>query len=701
LKTPKEFILNKHQRKVTNMKQLNFYIYLLVILVSVGCGSNQVVLPETTTEYSLNNTTIQEIFDLQDRRKPKELLVFFDHPDATYRYITAMAFASIQDTTQEIINALAEATNDADEEVRYAAIYALGQSGHERAVEPLVKAFKNDLSTASNRWNAMVLESVGKCGTEQDLAYLVKPQKYAAQDTFLFEGQSAGIYRFALRGLTSKKGTKQMVKFVSDPSYSVNTRRMSAQYLGRAKDIDLTEHKSKILKAIQSEKDDYTKMALVNSVRKMVDEDSSALKVLKKQFSRSADYRIKINIMRVLASYDYPAVRSIFMSALKSKNEQVRIHAARYFRTNAFRPDVELYYEIGSDSTSTDWRLKLNMLGAALSNISYTKAALRKKINETVRSIYLESKNPYEKGLALEASSGFAGNYKFLMEETLNKENDSFVRTKALEGLVTIRNNPRLAAIFGEYYLGVASQIKKIFKNAIIDGDIGLISVAASAIRNPDFRYKASFKYDNEFLKTAQDKLKLPKEMEAFYDLQKTIDYLTDAVAPKVELPEFNHPINWGTLKDVNPNTFARIETDKGEVILEFYHTLSPASVGNFIKLARDGFFDGKSFHRVVGNFVAQAGCPRGDGYGSLDYSLRSELSTLKYDDEGYVGMASAGKDTEGVQFFITHSPTPHLDGKYTIFAKVTEGMEVVHQLMVGDKIKSVTIKNDIPMDVK
>ena len=98
-----------------------------------------------------------------------------------------------------------------------------------------------------------------------------------------------------------------------------------------------------------------------------------------------------------------------------------------------------------------------------------TKITAIISINKTpnlpnIRSIYLESKNPYEKGLALEASAGFAGNYKFLMDEALNKENHSNVRTKALEGLVTIRKNPRLAAIFGEYYFGVASQIKKTFK---------------------------------------------------------------------------------------------------------------------------------------------------------------------------------------------------------------------------------------------
>jgi len=90
---------------------------------------------------------------------------------------------------------------------------------------------------------------------------------------------------------------------------------------------------------------------------------------------------------------------------------------------------------------------------------------------------------------------------------------------------------------------------------------------------------------------------------------------------------------------------------------------------------------------------VIQGGCPRGDGYGSLAYSIRSELPLAYYDEEGYIGMASAGNHTEGTQFFITHSPTPHLDGGYTIFGKVTEGMDAVHQMEEGDNILSVAIR--------
>ncbi len=89
---------------------------------------------------------------------------------------------------------------------------------------------------------------------------------------------------------------------------------------------------------------------------------------------------------------------------------------------------------------------------------------------------------------------------------------------------------------------------------------------------------------------------------------------------------------------------------------------------------------------------MIQSGCPRGDGYGRLDFTIRSELADAYYDSEGYVGMASAGPHTEGTQDFITHSPSPHLDGRYTIFGKVISGMDVVHNIGMGDTITATNI---------
>ncbi|KUG09880.1 peptidylprolyl isomerase [Solirubrum puertoriconensis] len=134
------------------------------------------------------------------------------------------------------------------------------------------------------------------------------------------------------------------------------------------------------------------------------------------------------------------------------------------------------------------------------------------------------------------------------------------------------------------------------------------------------------------------------------------------------------------------------VHTSKGDVVLRLLVEEAPGSVASFVQLVQQGFYNGKNFHRVVPNFVAQGGCPRGDGWGGTDYTLRSEFAERQY-AEGAVGLASAGKDTESCQWFITHSPTPHLDGRYTIFAVVERGMEVVHRIDIGDQIRSVELQ--------
>ena len=152
--------------------------------------------------------------------------------------------------------------------------------------------------------------------------------------------------------------------------------------------------------------------------------------------------------------------------------------------------------------------------------------------------------------------------------------------------------------------------------------------------------------------------------------------------------------INWELFDQYSNHPKAKISTSKGEFTIELYKNEAPLSVLNFIELSKSGFYNNKYFHRVMPNFVAQVGCPDGDGYGSLDYTIRSELHDMHYSKEGYVGYASAGIHTESTQWFITHSPTPHLDGKYTIFAKVIAGMETIHILEIGDKISRIAINN-------
>ncbi len=136
------------------------------------------------------------------------------------------------------------------------------------------------------------------------------------------------------------------------------------------------------------------------------------------------------------------------------------------------------------------------------------------------------------------------------------------------------------------------------------------------------------------------------------------------------------------------------IKTNKGDLELVLYKKAAPGTVVSFVKLVKSGFYNNKFFHRVVPNFVIQTGCPRGDGYGSPDFTIRTENCGFQYNDEGWLGMASAGRDTESSQWFITLNPTPHLDGNYTLFGKVTKGMDVVQNIEIGDKISSVKLNN-------
>lgn len=137
--------------------------------------------------------------------------------------------------------------------------------------------------------------------------------------------------------------------------------------------------------------------------------------------------------------------------------------------------------------------------------------------------------------------------------------------------------------------------------------------------------------------------------------------------------------------------TRAIMETAKGTIHLELFDKDAPNTVKNFVELAEKGFYDGLNFHRVISNFMIQGGCPLGTGTGGPGYKIKCEINPNKH-LAGSLSMAHAGRDTGGSQFFICHSPQPHLDGQHTVFGK-TEDMNVVNAIRKDDKIISVKIE--------
>lgn len=139
----------------------------------------------------------------------------------------------------------------------------------------------------------------------------------------------------------------------------------------------------------------------------------------------------------------------------------------------------------------------------------------------------------------------------------------------------------------------------------------------------------------------------------------------------------------------------AIISTDKGDIELELFADKTPKTVANFEKLASDGYYDGLTFHRVIPDFMIQGGCPNGTGTGGPGYTFEDEFhDELNHSGPGILSMANAGPNTNGSQFFITHVPTPWLDGKHSVFGRVISGQNVVDAVEGGDVMNSVTVKD-------
>jgi peptidyl-prolyl cis-trans isomerase B (cyclophilin B) len=144
---------------------------------------------------------------------------------------------------------------------------------------------------------------------------------------------------------------------------------------------------------------------------------------------------------------------------------------------------------------------------------------------------------------------------------------------------------------------------------------------------------------------------------------------------------------------DASKKYHASIATTKGAIEVDLFAADAPLTVNNFVFLSRDGFYDGIKFHRVIPNFMVQGGDPTGSGAGGPGYRFRDETAgNPNRHKTGTLSMANAGPNTNGSQFFITHAPQPHLDGKHTVFGQVTSGQDVVDAIKQGDSIQSITI---------
>ena len=338
-----------------------------------------------------------------------------------------------------------------------------------------------------------------------------------------------------------------------------------------------------------------------------------------------------------------------------------------------------------------DPSIKARLYAGVLNTVPYYFANTRKRVSDELQIELTKTSSPYDKADIMNALSYDPINYEILYQKGI-KSNDVILTTATVSSLANVLKAEKFKQVYrtSKAVEKVRGDILKYLRDIYTTDNVGAMAAASVVLRDPALGFKEEIE-SLDFLESATQNLKLPEHLETKIENVATLAYLSNKDYPDVEV-EYNHPIDWTIVSALTDSSKAYILTNKGSVEISFFVDKAPGSVANFVNLVEAEFYDDKVFHRVVPNFVIQTGCPRGDGYGSLDYTIRSEYSDIHYDDEGYIGMASAGPNTESTQWFITHSPTPHLDGRYTIFGKVISGMDIVHQIQQGDIIRDIRI---------
>ncbi len=622
----------------------------------------------------------RRLYDLQDRLEVDSLLQYLEAPQPMLRYLAARAFGSVQ--SDSAVGPLTKLLLDPVDDIRAAAAYALGQQGDSRAQGALLQAFDfRDTAGVYADANGAILEAIGKVGDTTMLRDLAAVSTYLPTDTSLALGQARGIYRFATRGLVLPSGTSTMIERVSNPSWPGSVRLVAAHYLQRA-DVDLTGFGDKLLQITSREADEGIRMALSRALGKT--KDPAMAERLAERLRAEPHTLVRVELVRALGKHPYDEARAGLLAAVTSAEDFVAETAGEVLTQVGVPEDATLYWRIAKD-TATNAAARYPLYAAALRHLPAYLQDYRGYINTELRRAYAETTRPYERAKILRALAEYPWNFRFLIEQALTHQGlvEATAAAEALDGIVGKEGS---AEYFRSSFPAVKREYASYLQQVMEGSNVGQQAVAAGTLAYAPWNFQTA--YENlDWLLDAKRRLKLPRDTETAYAIEDAQAQLQPDFEPQKPPPAFNHPINWDIYRSLQPGLEVAMETPHGTIVIDLLEREAPASVVNFVQTVRNGFYTGKRFHRIVPGFVTQGGGPRGDGYGSLDYTLRTETPPVYYDGAGYVGMASAGRHTEGVQFFFTHQATPHLDGRYTVFGRVTEGMDVVLALRQGDEM--------------
>ena len=649
-------------------------------------------MPERPSDDLLTRPALQTVVAAQIDRDGEALRDRLNADDADVRARAAFALASVQDTSA--IPGLLSLLRESIPFVQIDAALALGQMPPASVPDaPLLRTLG---FTRDAQVQRRLIEALGKTGTDSSLRRLVRLRPPQAAELAL------AVARYGMRGVTDSTATRWLLERLraDDPW----TRRNAAYALGRVE--ALAAGRADTIRAVLNDTapDDPAAMHLLRALGTAG--DAADAPRLADWLRTAPDWRTRVEAARGLSALS-PAdeSRSALVAALNDGHPLVARTAAETLAGLDWSPNRVSAIGVWLDAHPGQWRVAAPLLRGLARN-----GRSERVLNTVSRWRAERSPVAYAAGLPALAPLD-RPRADSLLDDAL-RHDDVRVVAAGVQALTARweRTRPSTAKATFERLSTVVRR-----------GDPALLYHAAPALADSAFAPRGAA----DTLTATYRTLSTPDDLEGMTTVLEALGTLGGPTAETTLRDALDHPhhavrnaaaqglsaatdstvtaaakplpetpsIDWGALQTLGPHPRLVLETNRGTVTIALDTEQAPQTVQAITRFAQEGRYDGVPFHRVVPNFVVQGGdFARQDGFGGPGVFLRTEATRIGH-RRGTVGMASAGTDTEGSQFFIPHSMQPHLDGSYTAFGQVTDGMDVVDRLRVDDRIESARVE--------
>lgn len=651
----------------------------------------------------LYRPALQQVVEWQTARRADSLMATLAHPDAVVRARAALALASVQDSNATA--ALTGLLQDDDVRVRRDAAFALGQAPGAVPSGPLLDALRHQ---SDETFAALLLEALGKTGDQASLQQLMtwEPVPPALQPAL-----ALAIGRYGLRDVFVPEALDRLTGYLrsTDPTLRLHAAYFFARTPPEAWSSRIGTIRARLDALRPNDAAAAHLLRGLGRLGKSSDADRFA-----RWLATAPDWRVRVEAARALTPAEEVGEASgstlldALATALDDPSPHVTLTVARSLASRAPWPDT-VARTLGTWVDAHPDRPR--PVAALLEGFAAGGDASR--LHTTLDRWRTRSPSAYPLGLAALAAASDERSLRRLLLDA--RDPDAAVATAALDALRARWERVRaIAADPAPYYFAFTEGLRRadlatMYASAPALTDSAFVSMGAASVLREVYR-RLEVPHDVEAMAAILGALGrtgdassvsfLQQEMETPHAVLReaaaqAIASLSGNPTPQAEtdMPSDVPAIDWDYLRRMGPRPLLLLTTEHGRIDVHLDAEQTPLTTQTILRLAEEGRYDGVPFHRVVPNFVIQGGdFERGDGFGGPGFIIRSEFARIPY-DAGTIGMASAGKDTEGSQFFFTHSMQPHLDGRYTAFGAAASSQEVIDRVMQGDRIERAEVR--------